>query len=260
MKTPIVFRSGMSSISDFHGAIDANVPVGVVACKITSAQILLAIPNYVYRGGYVFVDSGAFSERTKGEVMDWRRIVREYMVLADMCWKNHEKLFVVAPDKVGDQLASIERLTEWKTQMRHLIDMGVSVIVPVQTGELPPQEVVDKISAILGTNRFIVGIPSNQDALSIAECESIRHHTFHILGRVQIDETQTLRTKALLATNPDASISYDACWLQSRLKKIGIQSQLEREGAMEYCDYAPRHPRAAAITKLIESDQWGVPV
>ena len=51
----IPFRSGMSSKSDLRGAIEAGVPVGIVAGLLTTSAMVLVIPRYLDRGGKVFV-------------------------------------------------------------------------------------------------------------------------------------------------------------------------------------------------------------
>ena len=43
------FRSGMSSKSDLRGAIEAGVPVGVVAGLLTTSAMVMVIPRYLDR-------------------------------------------------------------------------------------------------------------------------------------------------------------------------------------------------------------------
>ncbi len=45
----------MSSKSDLRGAIEAGVPVGVVAGLLTTSAMVMVIPRYLDRGGKVFV-------------------------------------------------------------------------------------------------------------------------------------------------------------------------------------------------------------
>lgn len=260
----LAFRSGMSSKSDLRGAIEAGVPVGVVAGLLTTSALLMSIPRYLDRDGHVFVDSGAFGAWLTGEELDWRDILSRYQAMANMT-SHPEKLFVVAPDKVGDQSGSMEALEAWALQVRELIDQGCQVIVPIQAGSLPGQDMIERTAALLGTRQFIVGIPSNRAAMSIRECGTLRHSAFHILGRVQANEEQIERICALRAGNPLARINADANWLRSRMKVLKNGTAAERMRRRVHCQTHPTppsfhfdHPRVEAVRRAIEEDTgWG---
>lgn len=102
MTINLTFRSGMSSLSDLHGAMDAGVPVGVVAGKLSVHQLLGGIPRYLDKGGKCFVDSGAFTTFKSGETMNWPDIIKRYTDLAELTFKP-QNLYVVSPDVVGAQ-------------------------------------------------------------------------------------------------------------------------------------------------------------
>ena len=63
--------------------------------------------------------------------MDWREIMSRYQTLANMT-DRPENLYIVAPDKVGDQAGTIEVLEAWALKVRSLIDEGCQVIVPLR--------------------------------------------------------------------------------------------------------------------------------
>lgn len=250
------FRSGMSSKSDLRGAIDAMVPVGVVADKLTFSAKLLCLPRYLSSGGAVFIDSGAFSELKTGNEPDWNDILDTYEMVADLA-EHVSSLFVVAPDKIGDQQATLKRLETHRERVAALILSGCKVIVPLQRGELSASEMLSSVANILGTRNFVAGIPSNMEALPIAECEDLLHHTFHILGRVQMDANQVDRIAALKKGCPDASITADANWLRSRLALVlsgtaALRSNRCAGNNERHFD----HPRAAAVAHAIQSDNW----
>ena len=257
----LAFRSGMSSKSDLRGAIDAGVPVGVVAGLLPTSALVLTLPRYLDRGGKVFADSGAFSSWLTGESIDWHDLLGRYDTLALMT-VHPENLHVVAPDQVGDQAGSLALLETWAAKVRDLIEQGCHVIVPIQTGSIPGQAMIERVATILGTRRFIVGVPSNRAAMGVDECRTLTHHAFHVLRRVQADEEQVERIGALRAGNPGAAVNADANWLRSRMAVVRNATEDEREirrnrvaRPFDILD----HPRAVAVRRALEQDQgWGV--
>jgi len=147
-------------------------------------------------GGAVFVDSGAFGAFKTGEAMNWADIMERYSMLASSTFKP-ERLYVVAPDTVGSQLKTMNLLVEWREQIVSLMRAGTNVIVPLQTGSIPGQQMIEKITELLGTNDWVAGIPSNLAAMTVQECATLKHSRFHILGRVQMNGEQESRLKAL---------------------------------------------------------------
>lgn len=252
----LCFRSGMSSKSDLRGAVDAKVPLGVVALALSPHQSLLTLPRYLDRGGHVFIDSGAFTADSAFGPAEWHRILRVYEGVAEMT-SRPEALYVVAPDQVGDQVATLTLLIQYRDRVVRLIGMGCKVIVPLQCGEVPAADMLARVSAVLGGHRFVAGIPSNKAAMSIDDCATLDHPAFHILGRVQLDELQQQRVEALRARNPAASITADANWLRSRLKAVLDGTREVRSSpTLRTCPFD--HPRASAVTRAIQADpSWG---
>lgn len=250
----LCFRSGMSSKSDLRGAINAFAPVGVVAGALTTAQILMTLPRYLDAGGSVFVDSGAFTAARTHTAPLWEDVLRDYEALASMT-DRPSGLFVVAPDKVGDQAATLALLQTHCARLCSLVEAGVNLVVPLQCGELPAATMLSAVKDLLGP-RVVAGIPSNKAAMPIADCQTLNHYAFHVLGRVQPDDEQQARIRALRACNPQAFVSADANWLRSRLALISKLTERERHQA---AGLVPSdHPRARAIESAIYLDQgWG---
>jgi hypothetical protein len=257
----MVFRSGMSRANDFRGASDAGVPIGVVAGEISGQQMVMSIPRYLSSGGAVFVDSGAFSAFLTGAEMDWQEIMRRYQRLLD-CSMKPDRLFLVAPDRVGDQQETIRLTREWRESLLQIIRGGANLIIPIQCGGIPAQRMINQISGILGTDGWIAGIPSNRAAMTVEECATLIHSAFHILGRVQVDDEQALRIAALRKNNPNAMVTADANWMRSRIAKVSHAAAAEKaarntQRTSATTDSCLRHPRAAAIKQLIAADDWG---
>lgn len=261
-RTNLAFRSGMSRAQDFWAAAEAGVPVGVVATELRTGQVLLAIPKILRKGGHVFIDSGAFAEIRTATKPDFNRVLSVYESIVD-CESPEvlRRLYVVAPDKVGDQLESLARLESYSPRVRALIDSGCQVIVPLQRGSIPVAEMLKLSAEILGTKDFVVGVPSNKEALSVGDCSTLRHARFHILGRVQMDKDQDERLKALIAANPGARISADANWLRSRLGLVTGLSNSEKERRMKEQVSSIQSfssSRSVAISAAIKADPaWG---
>ncbi len=251
----------MSRANDFTGARDASVPIGVVAGELTVPQVLLAIPRALDAGIPVFIDSGAFSSMLTHAPTNWPEVMRRYSMMADLT-QTTRNLYLVAPDEVGNQFGTGRLLTEWQTQLRSLIERGCRVIIPLQAGSLSAPSMHAEVRRILGTDQFIIGIPSNRAALSISECAALKHPAFHILGRVQNNDDQFARIAALRTNNPQAFISADANWIRSRLDKLcqlagNIRSNNMAQRTTPNASPTERHHRTTAITTLIASDHWG---
>lgn len=203
--------------------MEAKVPVGVVATEITLASAMLTLPRYLASGGAVFVDSGAFTSFHTNEPPDFERVLLKYECIADtadLSSADLQRLFVVSPDAVGNQMETLNLLQQYRSRLLDLVDLGCQLIVPIQCGEMPASAMLDAVKEVLGTDRFVAGIPSCKAAMSIQECATLTHHSFHILGRVQMDDTQDDRIAALRCGNANAAITADANWLRSRMASV----------------------------------------
>lgn len=254
----LAFRSGMSRSKDFWAAADAGVPIGVVAGELGFAMRLIGIPRFLKNGGSLFIDSGAFSEIRTGIAPDFDDVMSLYESICDSADSYNfsmSQLFVVAPDKVGDQLATLARLRQYADRLRALIEAGCMVIVPIQRGVMPASLMLDQVAAILGSRDFVAGIPSNKEAMSIAECGTLKHQRFHILGRVQMNLEQAARLQALATLTPAASITADANWLRGRIFEVSAVAQAVRqERGQQKERYQIHTPRGAAIVATIQRD------
>lgn len=129
--------------------------------------------DFAGTGLQVFVDSGAFSEVVFPEAdappvvvaplsdRDWRRAFDMYARLGAVLG---EQLHVVAPDRVGDQDASLARLRKYQPELAALRAQGVHIIVPLQRGRRSLSELDAEAAAALGFDDYTVGIPSEKAA------------------------------------------------------------------------------------------------
>ena len=215
----LYFRSGIvSATTDFEGLEDANVPIGVTI-KGLSPAVENMVVDYVARdNGKVFVDSGAFSGNVDFDAtLDRYKNILE-QINEDSLPNSRGRLYVVAPDVVGDQAATEVLQTKHAEQINDLLANGAYVIVPVQKGE--GFRLADGINKVLETfqpaDHVVIGIPFNKAAYSIDDLAAalkevgnpaIRVHLFGIgdRNRNYKDVIDKIRAAA-----PQADISTDS--------------------------------------------------
>ena len=148
---------------------------------------------------------------------------------------------MVMPDIVGDQRASLELI---RTHARRIaVDVKSSKnipIIPLQKGELSLRQAFDEVAAAIGTRDFVVGIPSNEAALSAAELREFlvasRPTALHFLGAAS---EKTLGPK-LDAVNEamharpgyEPTVTADANLLRSKLYGRSMEAEGGRYGAI----------------------------
>jgi hypothetical protein len=227
--------------------------VGVVATLLTTRQIFLTLPKHLNAGGKLFVDSGAFSAFQKRSCMDWEKVFKAYESLLDQT-SQPENLSIVAPDVVGDQAATLDLWAEHATSVKYWIASGARVIVPLQVGRLSAGDLLKRAFEIFGTSKLCAGVPSNLAAMGKADCSTIQHNDFHILGRVVLTPDLAEKVQAILDSNPGAELTADANWLRARTARISnIARGLPRSNIPFDCR------RSRAIKQLLEMDGYQVP-
>lgn len=223
--------------ADQHFASGVNTPGEIVGLAlsgrhfgITATEISDALLDEIERFGgpglqRLFVDSGAFSEVAwnpatfKFDVVkpirdaDWQHRFQLYAWAAD---HYGPRAYVVAPDRVGDQGVTLERLARYAPQVAAVAARGASIIVPVQRGELPLSTMFQLAVSILGLRDLpIVGVPSKKSATSLDELAELAASLppgarFHLLGV----GPESKRFAPMIATIrqyvPDAVITSDS--------------------------------------------------
>ena len=126
------YISGQTATADFAGIADAGLPVGVQVQEITPT-VEAQIARYTSEGGFVFVDSGAFTAFVKGESVDFDQVLDDYERLACLT-SNPERLAVVAPDAIGNMDLTAELQATYLDRIKRLASMGVELLLPLQRG------------------------------------------------------------------------------------------------------------------------------
>lgn len=233
------FASGSNHSGEIDGFCVLNAPYGVAVQSINEDG-LAAIEENATFDVPVFVDSGAFSEvtpnfpGTKGfdaampvginvtaPISDdeWKRRLAIYKRLAVALGDN---LYPVAPDMVGFQAETLERLERYAPEVRELRELGANVIVPLQGSPdgLSLSEMDARVCEILGFDDYVRGIPSNKapatvesilELLTRAEVKAV-----HLLGIGPKAGRKFLdRLEAIKAARADVEVLCDAVLITS---------------------------------------------
>ncbi len=230
------FASGVNHAGEVRGLAMSGRHYGITANR-ASAELLREVEAVNHNGGpRLFVDSGAFSEvkfgpggpRVVKAITDeeWRRRLKLYAVLAKM---YGPRCYLVAPDQVGNQQVTLERLARYAPQIALCASLRAHIIVPVQKGALPMSEFYRQACAILGLrNAPIAGVPMKKDATSLAQLaelvDSMPWHAvkeyassaahdgcrIHLLGLGPESKRWPSVLRTIKSRRPNASITSDS--------------------------------------------------
>lgn len=192
---PVYFASGSNHRGEIMGFAELGQSYGIAAnqCWAGCEEAIIE----AYQRGHrvpVFVDSGAFGEVDRNlQVIrpmtpeDWGKVLGLYERLGRVLGSS---LYVVAPDRVGDQEKTLERLERYAPELRGLQELGVNVIVPLQHGAMTSAEMARRVDRLLGRGQYIAGfaatdkIPTGVLLTGIRELLSQRDdfQGLHLLG------------------------------------------------------------------------------
>lgn len=204
------YISGQTATADFAGIADAGLPVGVQVQEITPT-VEAQIARYTSEGGYVFVDSGAFTAFVKGGTVDFDLVLNDYERLATMTTRP-ERLAVVAPDAIGDMDLTAELQVTYLNRIKRLSGMGVELLVPLQRGWSRRQYLAHYTYLRDAIGPFTLAFAANKAAFEpqhIAELVvELQPERVHLLGV----GTKNLAaySDAVLWNSPNTVISSDA--------------------------------------------------
>ncbi len=244
------FASGSNRPGEIRGLGRAGIGVGVSAAEVARAEPIrdVAADRYdparegveaelVAAGVPLFVDSGAFSEVTFGpggpevvrpmERRDWLRVLELYGRLAAVLELHGRAgaLFVVAPDRVGDQTVTLDRLDEYGWWISHARERGANILVPVQKGALSMAAFYGAAVEVLGEGRgrsagdVIPAIPMKKDATSLRELRAflleVRPARIHLLGLGPTSRRFEATLRMIRELVPGCDVSCDSVALRS---------------------------------------------
>jgi hypothetical protein len=218
-----IFASGMSRPKDlaagsFAWGGEGKRGIGVDVGELSNTGMGEAAKAVVDRKANLFVDSGAFSlfrrnerDRVRAEkeaadlfgenkpaqfmAMDFEDVFGRYQKLEDAiaehnaAEEDYPRPLLVMPDIIGDQAASLALVKKYKDIIGAEAKFNIArPVVPIPVGDLSLADAYRLIVKYLGTDNFIVGIPSMEKAVSNetlkAFIEDARPTRIHFLGAV----------------------------------------------------------------------------
>lgn len=249
---PLMYVSGMSSTTDFAGVADASMPVGVQAQHVSSA-VVKQIADYTSRGGKVFVDSGAFPAFTKGETVDFDKVLEFYGFLADTT-SYPENLAIVAPDVIGNMDETAHLQQKYINMLKVLVAKGAELLVPFQCGweKTAYCKHYNAMTETLGL--FTLAFACNKAAWSPMDVgrlvEIIKPKRVHLLGVGTRYLDKYLR--AIRWTSPETIVSCDANRTRAMIgENRPITNMVQRAERRNYVSYARNFNQCYDDTELL---------
>lgn len=285
-KNLIRFASGMSGLSDmrrgsYARAGHANYGIGFDVGLLSKNTIRELSDFIVNLDTQVFIDSGAFSnfkksikEQSQGrtvEALDFDKILSKYDLIIDEISKvnvvektDYPKPMLVMPDVIGNQKASLDLINKHKNWIATSISMDLSVpIIPIPLGDLSLSDAYSNIIEILKSNtlgididptRFIVGIPSNAEAISrenlAAFLKESKPPRIHFLGAAA-DRNISPLIDIVSQNSPETQVTADASKVRSAILN-GVSKGKTREKAIFDALYQEDDPNV--ILESIKED------
>jgi hypothetical protein len=198
------FVSGSNHAGEIRGLAFSGMHIGVSVNALDKAGASLReLEMCAGSLTRVFVDSGAFGEvkfdRTTNSFVDVKPITdsdwdARISVYERLAASLKSQLYIVAPDKVGDQVQTLCRLERYADRIKRMaVDHHVNVIVPMQRGDIDMidmdrcvREIFDFCSVEGGFN-FIRGIPSKKGAM---DAKTLAAYCTELMWDSDIDEME----------------------------------------------------------------------
>lgn len=263
------FASGVNHRGEVRGFALSGRHLGITATEV-NADLLAELEMFGGPGMMrVFVDSGAFSEVAwcpkanrlvvKKAITDaqWEERFDLYMQIAT--WYGL-RAYLVAPDLVGDQDATLARLVKWAARVAACAALRAQIIVPVQKGSLPMSAMFARACEILGLREMpIAGIPMKKDATSLEDLAELIDSMpwygarFHLLGLGPESKRFAAAVRCIKSRRPNAVITSDSVTVRRLVGRTNGRGGGPR-ALTKYQDEA----RANGLTSAAEVKQYGL--
>lgn len=265
----IAFASGSNHAGEIRGFAAVGQPVGVAAdeCRRACEGALIALAG---TGLPVFVDSGAFSEVTFGPTgprvvkpishQDWLDRLAMYKRLADVLG---DQLYAVAPDMVGFQNETLERLRKYRPQIAAIRKAGAHILVPFQRGSMSLPEFDRRVRDALGFSDYVVAFPMKKGATEPEAIEAFldyrKPREIHLLGLGAKNPRATGVLSMIQEKSPETAISIDSNKLKAyvgweyseyakRMKRLGIKPMPKSEWLPQHHLILPGYRKVPQVT------------
>jgi hypothetical protein len=258
------FASGSNRPGEIAALGKIGADIGVAAPELSEAAIV-ELEKLAGSDVLVFIDSGAFSEvrftDAGVEVVkpitdaEWVKRLELYKRLARTLGPS---LYCVAPDQVGNQTVTLERLRRYRADLFELRELGARVLVPIQKGKLSQHWFAIKVSQILGTEGWLPAIPCKKAATSPAELREFLetsgpYNHIHLLG-LGITNPKVNEYLAPFVDLPrepwpatrGTSVSLDSCWIAANVGR-----NQRKDGSVRVRRYTKARDIAARVLKAL---------
>lgn len=220
------FASGSNRPAEVRGLAGVGADVGVAVPEL-SPNGIAALKALAGTDVQVFVDSGAFSEVKFGPAgvqvvkpitdADWRARLEVYRELAEALGSQ---VWLVAPDQVGSQQVTLERLTRYRAEVAAIAELGARILVPIQKGEATQAEFAGRVAEVLDGVDWLPALPCKKAATTPAEAAAFLAATkpahVHLLGLGPRNRLAPAFAAAVEAAGV-ASYSLDSNWLAANV-------------------------------------------
>lgn len=232
------FASGSNHPGEIRGWAALGRDVGVAVPEL-SEEALTELESLAGSDVAVFVDSGAFSEVTFG--VDGPKVVKP---ITDAEWQRRlavykrlalalgGQLHIVAPDMVGNQAVTLQRLERYAGDLREIDSLGAHVLVPVQKGALSQADFMRAAESLLEID-CTPALPCKKAATTPEElaafCDDYRPCRMHLLGLGPRGPRTVAYLAEVAAFCPAVQVTIDSCTIRAhcnRDRRIGVARRI----------------------------------
>jgi hypothetical protein len=241
----LYYASGSNHAGEIRGFTEGGQAVGVVVTELSEAAIRELIKSPLP----VFVDSGAFSEVSfpKGRPTvvapishaEWQRRLDIYDRLAE---SMGPKVMLIAPDMVGHQRETLQRLKKYTRRIWRLLRTGAQVACVLQRGPLSQADFRKKVISVLGLTQDDPGVtwalPCAKAATTLSDLRAfltaVTPLRLHLLGLGPSSPTGKKFIAAVNDMSPTTFLSMDACLIKGHVgtDRIDKTGRRRYEGAL----------------------------
>lgn len=234
------FASGSNCAGDIRGFAAAGHDVGVAFPNLTERSIV-ELEALAGTDIQVFVDSGAFSEVAFGangpkvvKPLDDAYFTRCLDTYERLARALGNQLHVVAPDMVGFQAETLDRLGRYVDRVATIAALGARVLVPIQRGALSQAAFYGRVAELLDGVPFIPALPCKKAATSVDEARdfaaAVEPRQLHLLGLGAGGKQIAEYLGAVAEATPCCLVQIDSCVIRSMVGRTGAAKAFGTNG------------------------------
>lgn len=225
------FASGVNRPNQMIGFARAGHHIGVAVDEL-SRNGIEQLKSFAGTDTLVFVDSGAYSEVEFGpagrEVVkpivnaEW---IKRISIMVELAVALGGNLYTVAPDSVGSQVETLERLARYRDQVRAMHAAGANVLVCIQKGEMSQADFRTACADVLGFDDFVDALPCKKAATTMDELAAYlrdaQPERLHLLGLGERNDDFAIALAHVATYSPATVLFCDSCLLRGTVGRTG---------------------------------------